>query len=164
MVTLACFEKVRTLASAGGPDNLVLLDPGKYKAKSRSPESPAGESTGAPPKWLVGEQEFEALMRMLDNLVREHCCHLRTKGPWECAGGAVFWGCRAPAVSEHRPLQGASFYAYCADVQSEGASSLILRLPCVGSLGARAQALAHRHRLLGDQRLLPPTRTWQGPL
>lgn len=66
----ACFEKVRTLASAGGPDNLVLLDPGKYKAKSRSPGAPAGESTASPPKWLIGEQEFEALMRMLDNLVR----------------------------------------------------------------------------------------------
>ncbi|XP_045038850.1 alpha-adducin isoform X4 [Desmodus rotundus] len=67
-LVVACEIQVRTLASAGGPDNLVLLDPGKYKAKSRSPESPAGESTGAPPKWLVGEQEFEALMRMLDNL------------------------------------------------------------------------------------------------
>lgn len=64
-------EKVRTLASAGGPDNLVLLDPGKYKAKSRPPGSPAGEgTTGSPPKWQIGEQEFEALMRMLDNLVR----------------------------------------------------------------------------------------------
>lgn len=63
-------EKVRTLASAGGPDNLVLLDPGKYKAKSRSPESPGGEGTSSPPKWQIGEQEFEALMRMLDNLVR----------------------------------------------------------------------------------------------
>lgn len=59
--------KVRTLASAGGPDNLVLLDPTKYK-KSRAPESPSGEGV-AHPKWLVGEQEFEALMRMLDNLV-----------------------------------------------------------------------------------------------
>lgn len=61
--------KVRTLASAGGPDNLVLLDPGKYKAKSRSPESPAAEGTVSHPKWQIGEQEFEALMRMLDNLV-----------------------------------------------------------------------------------------------
>ncbi|KAM5283774.1 alpha-adducin isoform 2-T10 [Hipposideros larvatus] len=67
-LVVACEIQVRTLASAGGPDNLVLLDPGKYKAKSRSPESPAGEGTGSPPKWLIGEQEFEALMRMLDNL------------------------------------------------------------------------------------------------
>ncbi|XP_015450358.1 alpha-adducin isoform X4 [Pteropus alecto] len=67
-LVVACEIQVRTLASTGGPDNLVLLDPGKYKAKSRSPESPAGEGTGSPPKWLIGEQEFEALMRMLDNL------------------------------------------------------------------------------------------------
>ncbi|XP_010589644.2 alpha-adducin isoform X4 [Loxodonta africana] len=68
-LVVACEIQVRTLASAGGPDNLVLLDPGKYKAKSRSPESPAGEgSTGLPPRWQIGEQEFEALMRMLDNL------------------------------------------------------------------------------------------------
>lgn len=26
-------------------------------------------------KWKVGEQEFEALMRMLDNLVRAHWWH-----------------------------------------------------------------------------------------
>lgn len=49
----------------------MLLDPGKYKAKSRSPESPAGEGTVSHPKWQIGEQEFEALMRMLDNLVRQ---------------------------------------------------------------------------------------------
>ncbi|XP_058402594.1 alpha-adducin isoform X4 [Diceros bicornis minor] len=67
-LVVACEIQVRTLASAGGPDNLVLLDPGKYKAKSRSPGSPAGEGTGLPPKWQIGEQEFEALMRMLDNL------------------------------------------------------------------------------------------------
>nr|XP_012592818.1 alpha-adducin [Microcebus murinus] len=67
-LVVACEIQVRTLASAGGPDNLVLLDPGKYKAKSRSPGSPEGEGTGSPPKWQIGEQEFEALMRMLDNL------------------------------------------------------------------------------------------------
>ncbi|XP_065734137.1 alpha-adducin isoform X3 [Phocoena phocoena] len=67
-LVVACEIQVRTLASAGGPDNLVLLDPGKYKAKSRSPGSPAGEGSGSPPKWQIGEQEFEALMRMLDNL------------------------------------------------------------------------------------------------
>lgn len=67
-LVVACEIQVRTLASAGGPDNLVLLDPGKYKAKSRSLGSPSGESTASPPKWLIGEQEFEALMRMLDNL------------------------------------------------------------------------------------------------
>ncbi|XP_078534682.1 alpha-adducin isoform X4 [Lissotriton helveticus] len=74
----ACEIQVRTLASSGGPDNLVLLDPGKYKCKSRTPESPAGEGSGAHPKWQVGEQEFEALMRMLDNL------GYRTGYPYRC--------------------------------------------------------------------------------
>lgn len=74
----ACEIQVRTLASSGGPDNLVLLDPGKYKSKSRTPESPAGEGSGAHPKWQIGEQEFEALMRMLDNL------GYRTGYPYRC--------------------------------------------------------------------------------
>ena len=60
-----CFQ-VRTLASAGGPDNLVMLDPAKYKARPRCSEHVEGSTH---PKWLVGEQEFEAYMRMLDNLV-----------------------------------------------------------------------------------------------
>ncbi|XP_068831225.1 alpha-adducin isoform X3 [Capricornis sumatraensis] len=67
-LVVACEIQVRTLASAGGPDNVVLLDPGKYRAKSRAPGSPAGDGSGSPPKWQIGEQEFEALMRMLDNL------------------------------------------------------------------------------------------------
>ncbi|XP_074848479.1 alpha-adducin isoform X10 [Carettochelys insculpta] len=77
-LVVACEIQVRTLASAGGPDNLVLLDPGKYKAKSRSPESPASEGTVSHPKWQIGEQEFEALMRMLDNL------GYRTGYPYRC--------------------------------------------------------------------------------
>ncbi|KAI3362251.1 hypothetical protein L3Q82_012574, partial [Scortum barcoo] len=64
----ACEIQVRTLASAGGPDNLVMLDPEKYKARPRVPE-PAGDGSSTHPKWQVGEQEFEALMRMLDNLL-----------------------------------------------------------------------------------------------
>lgn len=62
------FCQVRTLASAGGPDYLVFLDPEKYKSRPRVPE-PAGDGSSTYPKWQVGEQEFEALMRMLDNLV-----------------------------------------------------------------------------------------------
>uniref|UniRef100_A0A8C7TE34 Class II aldolase/adducin N-terminal domain-containing protein n=1 Tax=Oncorhynchus mykiss TaxID=8022 RepID=A0A8C7TE34_ONCMY len=57
---------VRTLASAGGPGNLVMLDPAKYKSRPRCSEHVEGSKH---PKWLVGEQEFEAYMRMLDNLV-----------------------------------------------------------------------------------------------
>ncbi|XP_061589627.1 alpha-adducin isoform X2 [Cololabis saira] len=73
----ACEIQVRTLASAGGPDNLVLLDPAKYKLRPRVPE-PAGDGSSAHPKWLIGEQEFEALMRMLDNL------GYRTGYPYRC--------------------------------------------------------------------------------
>ncbi|XP_055988723.1 alpha-adducin isoform X3 [Sorex fumeus] len=67
-LVVACEIQVRTLASSGGPDNLVLLDPGKYRAKPRSPGSPSEDGTVSPPRWQIGEQEFEALMRMLDNL------------------------------------------------------------------------------------------------
>ncbi|XP_069798173.1 alpha-adducin isoform X8 [Narcine bancroftii] len=74
---VACEIQVRTMASAGGPDNLVLLDPLKYKAKSRCPES-SGDESSSHPKWLIGEQEFEALMRMLDNL------GYRTGYPYRC--------------------------------------------------------------------------------
>ncbi|XP_039635307.1 alpha-adducin isoform X6 [Perca fluviatilis] len=73
----ACEIQVRTLASAGGPDNLVLLDPTKYKSRPRVPE-PAVDGPSTHPKWLVGEQEFEALMRMLDNL------GYRTGYPYRC--------------------------------------------------------------------------------
>uniref|UniRef100_H2TSY7 Alpha-adducin n=1 Tax=Takifugu rubripes TaxID=31033 RepID=H2TSY7_TAKRU len=73
----ACEIQVRTLASAGGPDNVVMLDPGKYKARPRVPE-PAGDGSSTHPKWQVGEQEYEALMRMLDNL------GYRTGYPYRC--------------------------------------------------------------------------------
>ncbi|XP_010764300.1 alpha-adducin isoform X10 [Notothenia coriiceps] len=73
----ACEIQVRTLASAGGPDNLVMLDPTKYKSRPRVPE-PAGDGSSVHPKWQIGEQEFEALMRMLDNL------GYRTGYPYRC--------------------------------------------------------------------------------
>uniref|UniRef100_A0A8C7YW97 Alpha-adducin n=1 Tax=Oryzias sinensis TaxID=183150 RepID=A0A8C7YW97_9TELE len=73
----ACEIQVRTLASAGGPDNLVMLDPAKYKLRPNVPE-PASDGSSTHPKWLIGEQEFEALMRMLDNL------GYRTGYPYRC--------------------------------------------------------------------------------
>ncbi|XP_060939565.1 alpha-adducin isoform X3 [Limanda limanda] len=73
----ACEIQVRTLASAGGPDNLVMLDPAKYKSRSKVPE-PVGDGSPSNPKWQVGEQEFEAFMRMLDNL------GYRTGYPYRC--------------------------------------------------------------------------------
>uniref|UniRef100_A0A8C5GAE9 Alpha-adducin n=1 Tax=Gouania willdenowi TaxID=441366 RepID=A0A8C5GAE9_GOUWI len=73
----ACEIQVRTLASAGGPDNLVMLDPAKYKSRPQVPE-PAEDGSSTHPKWQLGEQEFEALMRMLDNL------GYRTGYPYRC--------------------------------------------------------------------------------
>lgn len=76
----ACEIQVRTMASAGGPDNLVMLDPAKYKSRPRVPAPvPEGSEGSVPqPKWQVGEQEFEAYMRMLDNL------GYRTGYPYRC--------------------------------------------------------------------------------
>uniref|UniRef100_A0A8C7D9U1 Alpha-adducin n=1 Tax=Oncorhynchus kisutch TaxID=8019 RepID=A0A8C7D9U1_ONCKI len=71
----ACEIQVRTLASAGGPGNLVMLDPAKYKSRPRCSVHVEGSTH---PKWLVGEQEFEAYMRMLDNL------GYRTGYPYRC--------------------------------------------------------------------------------
>ncbi|XP_030006868.1 alpha-adducin isoform X4 [Sphaeramia orbicularis] len=73
----ACEIQVRTLASAGGPDNLVMLDPDKYKSRPRVPDL-EGDKSSTHPRWQIGEQEFEALMRMLDNL------GYRTGYPYRC--------------------------------------------------------------------------------
>ncbi|XP_032079683.1 alpha-adducin isoform X2 [Thamnophis elegans] len=74
----ACEIQVRTLASTGGADNLVMLDPSKYKSRPHCHDSAAGDGTSPHPKWQTGEQEFEALMRMLDNL------GYRTGYPYRC--------------------------------------------------------------------------------
>lgn len=73
----ACEIQVRTLASAGGPDNLVMLNPDKYKSRPRVPDT-EGDKSSTHPRWQIGEQEFEALMRMLDNL------GYRTGYPYRC--------------------------------------------------------------------------------
>ncbi|XP_027529130.1 beta-adducin-like, partial [Neopelma chrysocephalum] len=60
---------VSALASAGGAENLIVLE----GAKQRVPHGPgalrrAGTTFGPLHKSRLGEHEFEALMRMLDNL------------------------------------------------------------------------------------------------
>ncbi|KAJ0013048.1 hypothetical protein NQD34_017382 [Periophthalmus magnuspinnatus] len=71
----ACEIQVRLFA--WGPDNLVMLDPSKYKSRPRVPEVD-GDGSSTQPKWQIGEQEFEAFMRMLDNL------GYRTGYPYRC--------------------------------------------------------------------------------
>ncbi|XP_063163205.1 gamma-adducin isoform X1 [Candoia aspera] len=66
-VQLACETQVHALA-AGGIDNLLILDLQKYKPFTHQVAAAAGLSMASQFKWKVGELEFEALMRMLDNL------------------------------------------------------------------------------------------------
>ncbi|KAH0623759.1 hypothetical protein JD844_006865 [Phrynosoma platyrhinos] len=66
-VQLACETQVHALA-AGGIDNLLTLDLQKYKPFTHSVAAEVGVNMASQFKWKVGELEFEALMRMLDNL------------------------------------------------------------------------------------------------
>ncbi|KAM9451502.1 alpha-adducin isoform 4-T4 [Clarias gariepinus] len=109
----ACEIQVRTLASAGGPDNLVMLDPGKYKVRPRHPE-PVGDGTSSHPKWQVGEQEFEALMRMLDNL------GYRTGYPYRCPALRD----KAKKYSDVEIPPSATGYSYAEDSDSGARSPL----------------------------------------
>ncbi|KAM6330280.1 ADDG protein, partial [Podargus strigoides] len=69
-VQLACETQVHALAGAGGIDNLLLLDLQKFKPSTHAVAAVGGGGVNmaSQQKWKVGEQEFEALMRMLDNL------------------------------------------------------------------------------------------------
>ncbi|XP_062868370.1 alpha-adducin isoform X2 [Trichomycterus rosablanca] len=109
----ACEIQVRTLASAGGPDNLVMLDPGKYKMRPRYLE-PTGDGTTPHPKWQIGEQEFEALMRMLDNL------GYRTGYPYRCPALRD----RAKKYSDVEIPPSATSYSYTEDSDSGARSPL----------------------------------------
>ncbi|NXS05103.1 ADDB protein, partial [Oxylabes madagascariensis] len=65
----ACEVQVSALASAGGAENLIVLE----RAQQRVPHGlgavrHAGTTFGPLHKSRLGEHEFEALMRMLDNL------------------------------------------------------------------------------------------------
>ncbi|NXD09786.1 ADDG protein, partial [Nothocercus nigrocapillus] len=69
-VQLACETQVHALAGAGGVDNLLVLDVQKFKPLTHALAAAGGGGVNmaSQQKWKVGEQEFEALMRMLDNL------------------------------------------------------------------------------------------------
>ncbi|XP_020635463.2 gamma-adducin isoform X1 [Pogona vitticeps] len=66
-VQLACETQVHALA-AGGVDNLLVLDLQKYKPFTHHVATSGGVNMASQFKWKIGELEFEALMRMLDNL------------------------------------------------------------------------------------------------
>ncbi|XP_069773823.1 beta-adducin isoform X1 [Narcine bancroftii] len=64
----ACEIQVSSLSGAGGVDNIILLDRDKYRPHEIGSVGWAGSTFGPMRKSRVGEHEFEALMRMLDNL------------------------------------------------------------------------------------------------
>uniref|UniRef100_A0A8C2B0H5 Adducin 1 (alpha) n=1 Tax=Cyprinus carpio TaxID=7962 RepID=A0A8C2B0H5_CYPCA len=105
--------QVRTLASSGGPDNLIMLDPSKYKSRPRHLE-PVGDGSGSHPNWQIGEQEFEALMRMLDNL------GYRTGYPYRCPALRD----KAKKYSDVEIPPSATSYSYAEDSDSGARSPL----------------------------------------
>lgn len=64
----ACEIQVNAISCAGSVDNLIILDPEKYKSRVFDVATPATISMAGQFKWKTGELEFESLMRMLDNL------------------------------------------------------------------------------------------------
>uniref|UniRef100_A0A8C6LTV4 Adducin 3 (gamma) a n=1 Tax=Nothobranchius furzeri TaxID=105023 RepID=A0A8C6LTV4_NOTFU len=64
----ACEIQVNAISCAGGVDNLIVLDPEKYKSRVFSVATAGDINLGGQYKWKAGELEFESLMRMLDNL------------------------------------------------------------------------------------------------
>ncbi|KAF6101886.1 adducin 2 [Phyllostomus discolor] len=64
----ACEVQVSALSSAGGVENLILLEQEKRRPHEVGSVQWAGSTFGPMQKSRLGEHEFEALMRMLDNL------------------------------------------------------------------------------------------------
>ncbi|XP_012722413.2 adducin 3 (gamma) a isoform X2 [Fundulus heteroclitus] len=64
----ACEIQVNAISCAGGVDNLIVLDPEKYKSRVFAVATAAAVNMAGQYKWKIGELEFESLMRMLDNL------------------------------------------------------------------------------------------------
>ncbi|XP_043939012.1 beta-adducin isoform X2 [Protopterus annectens] len=64
----ACEIQVSALSCAGDVENLIHLDREKYRPHGVGSVGWAGSTFGPMQKSRVGEHEFEALMRMLDNL------------------------------------------------------------------------------------------------
>uniref|UniRef100_A0A3Q3XRX5 Class II aldolase/adducin N-terminal domain-containing protein n=1 Tax=Mola mola TaxID=94237 RepID=A0A3Q3XRX5_MOLML len=64
----ACEIQVNAISCAGSVDNLIVLDPEKYKSVVYDVGKACDISMSGQYKWKVGELEFESLMRMLDNL------------------------------------------------------------------------------------------------
>ncbi|XP_068594798.1 beta-adducin isoform X2 [Brachionichthys hirsutus] len=67
-IQAACQIQVSALCSAGGEQNLILLDRSIHKPNPTGTVGWAGSTFGPLHKSRIGDHEFEALMRTLDNL------------------------------------------------------------------------------------------------
>lgn len=67
-IQAACQIQVSALCCAGGEQNLILLDRSTHKPSTTGTVGWAGSTFGPLHKSRVGDHEFEALMRTLDNL------------------------------------------------------------------------------------------------
>ncbi|XP_020492043.1 beta-adducin isoform X6 [Labrus bergylta] len=67
-IQAACQIQTTALCSAGGENNLILLDRTIHKPNIAGTVGWAGSTFGPLHKSRIGEHEFEALMRTLDNL------------------------------------------------------------------------------------------------
>uniref|UniRef100_A0A8P4GN09 Adducin 2 (beta) n=1 Tax=Dicentrarchus labrax TaxID=13489 RepID=A0A8P4GN09_DICLA len=67
-IQAACQIQVSALCCAGGEHNLILLDRSTHKPNPTGTVGWAGSTFGPLHKSRIGEHEFEALMRTLDNL------------------------------------------------------------------------------------------------
>ncbi|XP_010874924.1 beta-adducin isoform X4 [Esox lucius] len=67
-IQAACQIQVSALCSAGGEQNLIMLDRSVHKPNAAGTVGWAGSTFGPLTKSRLGEHEFEALMRTLDNL------------------------------------------------------------------------------------------------
>lgn len=61
---------MNAISCAGSVDNLIMLDPEKYRSLVYDVSSAGSVNLAGQYKWKLGELEFESLMRMLDNLVK----------------------------------------------------------------------------------------------
>lgn len=68
---------MNAVSCAGSTDNLVLLDPEKYKSLVYDVAMDSSFAMCTQYKWKAGELEFESLMRMLDNLVSPYAPPVR---------------------------------------------------------------------------------------
>ncbi|ROL49056.1 Beta-adducin [Anabarilius grahami] len=67
-IQTACQTQVAALCSAGGEQNLIMLDRNIHRPIATGTVGWAGSTFGPMHKSRLGEHEFEALMRTLDNL------------------------------------------------------------------------------------------------